>query len=142
MKCPECGLENSPSALRCECGYMLPAPEMPNSTQEKHSLVVWMLAWLLGGLGIILALFLVVGGVFLARSFLGRSFIGFLGSLLALPFAVAIVATLYRFFRYSCWRCRSFATMSLKRKHQGGETLQCEYCGYTPEEPFGTVDSS
>ena len=94
MKCPDCGLENPPSALRCQCGYVLPAPEMPDSTQEKHSLLFWMFAWLLFGLGIILALFLLVGGVFLARSFLGRSFIGFLGSLLALPFAVAIVATL------------------------------------------------
>ncbi len=143
MKCPDCGLENPPSALRCDCGYVLPAHEMPNSTQKKHSLLFWMFAWLSFGLGIIFALFILVGGVSLARSLLGRSLIGFLGSLLAIPLAVAIVATLYRFYRHSCWRCRSFATMSLKRKHQGGvEILQCEYCGYTPEQPFGPVDSS
>ena len=121
MKCPDCGLENPPSALRCDCGYVLPAHEMPNSTQEKHSLLFWMFAWLLFGLGIILALFILVGGLSLARSFLGRSLIGFLGSLLAIPLAVAIVATLYRVYRNSCWRCRSFATMSLKRKFQEGD---------------------
>ncbi len=146
MKCPDCGLENPPSALRCDCGYVLPAHEMPNSTQKKHSLLFWMFAWLLFGLGIILALFILVGGLSLARSFLGRSLIGFLGSLLAIPLAVAIVATLYRVYRNSCWSCRSFATMSLKRKYQEGdnsvEILQCEYCGYTPEQPFGPVDSS
>ena len=142
MKCPDCGLENPPSALRCDCGYVLPAHEMPNSTQKKHSLLFWMFAWLLFGLGIILALFILVGGLSLARSFLGRNLIAFLGSLLAIPLAVAIVATLYRVYRNSCWRCRSFAAMSLKRKDQGGEILQCEYCGYTPEEPFGPVDSS
>ncbi len=146
MKCPDCGLENPPSALRCDCGYVLPAHEMPNSTQKQHSLLFWMFAWLLFGLGIILALFILVGGLSLARSFLGRSLMGFLGSLLAIPLAVAIVATLYRVYRNACWRCRSFATMSLKRKYQEGdnsvEILQCGYCGYTPKQPFGPVDSS
>jgi len=146
MKCPDCGLETPPSALQCDCGYVLPDHEMPNSTQKKHSLLFWMFAWLLFGLGIILALFILVGGLFLAQSFLGRNLIAFLGSLLAIPLAVAIVATLYRFYRNPCWRCRSFATMSLKRKYQEGdnsvERLQCEYCGYTPGQPFGPVDSS
>ena len=146
MKCPDCGLENPPSALRCDCGYVLPAHEMPNSTQKRHSLLFWMFAWLLFGLRLIFALFILVGGLFLARSFLGRNLIAFLGSLLAIPLAVAIVAILYRIYRNSCWRCRSFATMSLKRKYQEGdnsvEILQCGYCGYTPKQPFGPVDSS
>jgi NhaP-type Na+/H+ and K+/H+ antiporter len=105
-----------------------------------------MFAWLLFGLGIILALFILVGGLSLARSFLGRSLIAVLGSLLAIPLAVAIVATLLKVYRNSCRRCRSFGTMSLKRKYQegdnSGEILQCEYCGYSPGQPFGPVDSS
>lgn len=54
MRCPNCGLENPPSALRCDCGYNFPSgtmeqphslPEKPGeSTRKKHT-------WLTGELG-------------------------------------------------------------------------------------------
>jgi hypothetical protein len=74
MDCPHCGLFNTPSALRCDCGFDLHAPQHVKAEARAAQA---QRGWLELGAGVALLLFAAagVGMLFVALQRGGRFFI-------------------------------------------------------------------
>lgn len=86
MDCPHCGLFNTPSALRCDCGFDLHAPQHVKAEARAAQV---QRGWLELGAGVVLVLFAAagIGMLFVALESGGRFYIAGGAALVGLPLA-------------------------------------------------------